>query len=157
MQTRSTEAEALERPLKKPENQINVKALRDYAYYIYHGRMLLQAHEAIEFHGIGDAIENSVKAADMLVRYQFAEIKSIRTETITADSREGQVKKAKIFISLTKHKKFEANMEHYLLVSLMNQKIIDQVFKAVSNDGKILEISTYHLSCRSLEPSDWSK
>ena len=64
-------------------------------------------------HALGNAASISVIAAENLVRNQFAEFKSIRTETITVDSREGQAKYAKLSITLAKYKDFEKNMEKF--------------------------------------------
>ena len=57
-------------------------------------------------------------------RNQYAEFKNIRTETITVDSKDqGQAKKAKLFITLTKHKDFDANMKKFNDIKEQNEKL----------------------------------
>ena len=98
------------RQLNLPENQINVSTKKEPSFFFFLGKKLLEDHDTIEMHALGSAISIGAIAAKYLVRNQYAEFKSIRTETITVDSREGQ---AKLFISLAKHKDFEANMEKF--------------------------------------------
>ena len=106
MEDRSTIAVARVRPLSQTENQINLSTKKEPNFYVFLAKKLLQVHDTIEMHALGSAAPIGVIAAENLVRTKYAEFKSIRSETITVDSREGQGKKAKLLIILNKHQDF---------------------------------------------------
>ena len=58
-----------------------------------------------------------------LSRNKYAVFQNIRTETITVDSKDGQAKKAKLFITLTKHEDFEENMRKFNEIKEENEKL----------------------------------
>lgn len=62
----------------------------------------------------------------LLYRNKYAEFKEIRTQTINMDrkenDKEGQAKKAKLFIKLVKHADFEINYENFEKIRAENDK-----------------------------------
>ena len=72
---------------------------------------------------MGNAVSTSVIAAENLVRNQYAEFQEIRTKTITVQGQRGEGKKAKLFITLKKHPKFEENMKNFNAIKEENEKL----------------------------------
>ena len=59
----------------------------------------------------------------MLYRNEYAQFKEIKTQTITMErERDGQAKKAKLFIRLEKHADFEKNYENFEKIRAENEK-----------------------------------
>jgi hypothetical protein len=58
-----------------------------------------------------------------LDRNQYAEFKEIKTQTITMErEKDGQAKKAKLFIRLEKHQDFEQNYKNFEAIRAQNEK-----------------------------------
>jgi len=89
---------------------INVSNKRNSSFYVFLGKQLLKEHKEIEFQALGNAVSIAVMSAANLVRNHYAEFKEIRTQTINMDrkenDKEGQAKKAKLYIKLIQHKDF---------------------------------------------------
>ena len=94
-------------------NQINVSNKRNQNFYVYLGKQFLETHPTIEFHALGNAVSAAVMAAENLVRNNYAEMEQINTKTISLESENGESKKAKLLITLRKHKDFEENMKKF--------------------------------------------
>ena len=62
----------------------------------------------------------------MIFRNKYAVFKEIRTQTITMDRKEndkdGQAKKAKLFIKLVKHTDFQKNYDNFEKIRAENDK-----------------------------------
>jgi hypothetical protein len=62
----------------------------------------------------------------LLYRNEYANFKEIKTQTITMErserDRDGQAKKAKLFIRLEKHTDFEKNYENFEKIRAENDK-----------------------------------
>ncbi len=52
----------------QPANQINVSTKKNPNFYVFLGKQYLNEHTSIEFHALGNAVSNSVIAAENLVR-----------------------------------------------------------------------------------------
>ena len=52
----------------QPPNQINVSTKKNPNFYVFLGKQYLNQHEIIELHALGNAVTNSVIAAENLVR-----------------------------------------------------------------------------------------
>ena len=52
----------------QPPNQINVSTKKNPNFYVFLGKQYLNQHEVIELHALGNAVTNSVIAAENLVR-----------------------------------------------------------------------------------------
>ena len=59
-----------------------------------------------------------------MYRNDYATFKQVKTETITVEGdRDGQAKKAKLFITLVKHANFEENMKKFEEIKAENDKL----------------------------------
>ena len=58
-----------------------------------------------------------------LYRNEYATFKQIKTQTISVE-RDGDSKKAKLFITLDKHPKFEENMKKFEEIKAENDKLV---------------------------------
>jgi DNA-binding protein len=105
-----------------PPNQVNVSSKRNSNFYVFLGKQILKEHSTIEFHALGNAVSTSVMAAENLVRNEYATFKQIRTETIDVD-RDGQAKKAKLFITMERHPLFEENMKKFEEIKAENERL----------------------------------
>ena len=56
-------------------------------------------------------------------RNNYAEFVEIKTKTITVEGERGESKKAKLFITLKKHKDFDENMKKFNQIREENEKI----------------------------------
>ena len=67
-----------------------------------------------------------IKYTLLLYRNEYANFKEIKTQTITMErserDRDGQAKKAKLFIRLEKHADFEKNYENFEKIRAENDK-----------------------------------
>lgn len=68
-----------------------------------------------------------INYAFLIYRNEYGEFKEIRTQTINMDrkenDKEGQAKKAKLFIKLVKHADFEKNYENFEKIRAENDKV----------------------------------
>lgn len=68
-----------------------------------------------------------INHAFLIYRNEYALFKEIRTQTINMDrkenDKEGQAKKAKLFIKLTKSANFEKNYENFEKIRAENDKV----------------------------------
>ena len=70
--------------------------------YLRAAREMLQSRETVEVHGVGEAITNAVRVADMLTSEGLTTVRKIETLTLTDPPTEGARKRAKIAITLSK-------------------------------------------------------
>ena len=106
--------------LQIESNQINVSNRKNQQFYVYLCKKILEKHNELVLHALGNATTTSVIAAESLVRNGYAEYVSLETKTINVEEskndrdEKGQprlVKRAKLLITLKKSKDFELNMK----------------------------------------------
>lgn len=111
-------------PRENP-NIINVSNKRNQNFYVFLGKQLLKEHDWIEFQALGNAVSTAVMSAENLVRNNYANFKEIKTQTITMErEKDGQQKKAKLFIRLEKHADFDANIANFEKIKAENEKAV---------------------------------
>ena len=127
-----------DKDLKIDSNQINVSNRKNQAFYVYLCKKTLECHEDLVLHALGNATSVSVVAAEKLVRNGYADYVSLVTKTIEVEeSRRNQrnkeddnqpprlVKRAKLLITLKRHKDFWDNMKKFNEIKDENDKYIE--------------------------------
>ena len=89
--------------------RIRVVASRNFGFYIGLGKNLLREHGHIELSGLGNAITNTIRAAERLVSFGYADLTSFQTDTVTVDNK----KNAKAIIQLNKAAGFDKVYDDY--------------------------------------------
>ena len=79
----------------------------------------------------------STKYLCLVYRNEYAQFKEIKTQTITMErERDGQAKKAKLFIRLEKHADFEKNYENFEKIRADNEKATGGKKTAPATEGQ---------------------
>jgi DNA-binding protein len=94
------------------DNIIRVSGRRPHHVFVNASKKLFERFADVEIHGVSFAINNAVKAAEMLSTLGYADIKDIETLSMPAQS-EDQSASAKIVIKLGKSKSFDKAVEAY--------------------------------------------
>ena len=103
---------------KRDDNLIQVSSKRNANFYVYLGKKILESHETVELHALGNAVSLGVTAAENLVRNNYAQFISINTSTI---SMEDGSKKAKLVVKVKRHADFLENMKKFNEISEENK------------------------------------
>ena len=107
----NTNTEPQERKLKDPESsEINVSSKKDPKSYKLIAKLILRKFGIVELKSLGNASENVVNLAEVLVRNGFAEYLNICSETAELDdaNNEGGVRNGvKFVVKLKKSDKFD--------------------------------------------------
>ena len=114
---------------------------KNQAFYVYLCKKTLEYHEDLVLHALGNATSVSVVAAEKLVRNGYADYVSLVTKTIEVEesrrnmrNKDGEgeqqqpprlVKRAKLLITLKRHKDFWDNMKKFNEIKDENDKYIE--------------------------------
>ena len=120
--------------LKIDSNQINVSNRKNKSFYVFLGKKILEKHDTLVMNALGNAATTSVIAAESLVRNGYAEYVKLETQTIDVEqsrTRDGEVKeegaktvsRAKLLLTLKKHKDFDLNMKKFNEIREENEKL----------------------------------
>ena len=71
--------------LQIESNQINVSNRKNQQFYVYLCKKILEKHNDLVLHALGNATTTSVIAAESLVRNGYAEYVSLETKTINVE------------------------------------------------------------------------
>ena len=103
--------EPQERKFREPESsEINVSSKKDPKSYKLVAKLILKKFGTVDLKSLGNASENVVALADMMVRNGFADYKSIKSEMAELDdaNNDGGVRSGiKFVVQLTKSAKFD--------------------------------------------------
>merc|ERR1711862_445373 len=94
------------------ENVMRVSGKRYHGAYVNAAKRIFENHAAIEIHGVAFAINNAIKAAEMLVTLGYADITGIETSNLPAQGEEGRVS-AKVVVKMKKGAGFDKACEEY--------------------------------------------
>ncbi len=106
----NNDQEPQERKFKDPESsEINVSSKKDPKSYKLVAKLILKKFGTVELKSLGNASENVVALADMMVRNGFAEYLSIRSDVADLDdaNNEGVRSGVKFVVKLKKSAKFD--------------------------------------------------
>ena len=118
---------------KIESNQINVSNRKNQQFYVYLCKKVLEKHDDLVLHALGNATTTSVIAAESLVRNGYAEYVSLETKTIKVEESKAEegdqkeqklVQRAKLLITLKKSANFEENMKKSQEIKEENEKYI---------------------------------
>lgn len=105
----------------KPENnKVQISSKKDAGFYVYIGKLYLFHFDTIELHGLGDAINTSVKAAELLTRHGYTAIQKIETTTLQPTKEEKgprRGKKAKLIVTLKRSNNFPELIKNFKIES----------------------------------------
>ena len=135
MESKDIETPAGNDKLQIESNQINVSNRKNQQFYVYLSKKILEKHDQLFLHALGNATTTSVIAAESLVRNGYAEYVNMQTKTIDVEESrrnrggkpEGQprlVKRAKLIITLKRSANFEENMKKSAEIKEENEKYI---------------------------------
>ena len=91
---------------------MRVSGKRYHGAYVNAAKRLFEKYSDIEVHGVAYAINNAIKAAEMLQSAGYADITGIETSNIPAQGEEGGLS-AKVVVKLAKGKSFDKACEEY--------------------------------------------
>lgn len=108
------------------EGTIKVSSRPSHSTFVYEGKEKLKNREVVEMHGLGEAITNTVRAAEMLCSLGYAIVNKFETLTITDDSQlDRPIRKSKVIITLMRTQDFFKNYEEYEKNRSSNRRSID--------------------------------
>lgn len=85
-----------------------------HGVYVSAARTQLQSRAEIQLHGLGEAITNTIRAADVLLSMGYATLRKFETQTLTEPDEAGvSRKRAKVVITLTKAATFNQALEEF--------------------------------------------
>ena len=97
-----------------PELTVKVSSRPSHRTFVYEGKEKLKNRETVELHGLGEAITNTVRAAEMLCSLGYAKLVKFETATVTENSRQDRpTKRSKVIITLARSPDFHAKYEEY--------------------------------------------
>lgn len=94
-------------------NEIRISNKRPFNFYVREARDKLKELGTVELHGLGEAISASVRVADALIHYKYADITRFETQTFE-DSSVSDHPLAKIVVRLQKAATFDQAYEDFL-------------------------------------------
>ena len=109
-QQKNNEAEPQERKYREPESSdINVSSKKDPKSYKLVAKLILKKFGTVELKSLGNASENVVALADMLVRNGFGEYESIKSDIADLDdaNNDGTRSGIKFVVKLKKGANFD--------------------------------------------------
>lgn len=91
------------------EGIIRVSAKSFHSAYVNAAKVSFKTQSQVQLHGLGEAIANTVRAAEMLCSLGYATLLKFETQTLS-DSDQGEVqrKRAKVIITLGKAATFDS-------------------------------------------------
>ena len=96
------------------EGVIRVSARSFHSAYVNAAKVCFKTQQRVELHGLGEAISNTVRAAEMLCSLGYATLVSFATQTLSdADPSGQQRKRAKVVITLEKAATFDKATEDF--------------------------------------------
>ena len=107
---KSNEQEPQERKFREPESSdINVSSKKDPKSYKLIAKLILRKFGTVDLKSLGNASENVVSLADMMVRNGFAEYQSIKSDMAELDdiNNDGVRNGIKFVVKLKKSDKFD--------------------------------------------------
>ena len=109
-QQKNNETETQERKYREPENsEINVSSKKDPKSYKLVARLILKKFGTVELKSLGNASENVVALAELLVRQGYADYESIKSDIADLDdaNNEGTRSGIKFVVKLKKSAGFD--------------------------------------------------
>lgn len=91
------------------EGIIRVSAKSFHSAYVNAAKVSFKTQSQVELHGLGEAIANTVRAAEMLCSLGYAQLVKFETQTLSDADQEGrQRRRAKVVITLAKAATFDS-------------------------------------------------
>jgi hypothetical protein len=94
-------------------NEIRVSNKRPFNFYVREARDKLKELGSVELHGLGEAISASVRVADALIHYRYAEMQRFETQTLE-DSSVSERPLPKVVVRLQKAATFDQAYEDFI-------------------------------------------
>mmetsp|Transcript_9372 Transcript_9372/g.18010 ORF Transcript_9372/g.18010 Transcript_9372/m.18010 type:complete len:109 (+) Transcript_9372:34-360(+) len=94
-------------------NEIRVSNKRPFNFYVREARDKLKELGTVELHGLGEAISASVRVADALIHYKYADMQRFETQTLD-DSSVSEHPLPKVVVRLTKAATFDQAYEEFI-------------------------------------------
>lgn len=96
------------------EGVIRVSSKAQQGTYVSAARSQLKARPEIQLHGLGEAITNTIRAADSIISLGYATLRKLETQTLTEPDEAGVARKrAKVVITLAKAPTFNHALEEF--------------------------------------------
>ena len=96
------------------EGVIRVSSKAMHGTYVHQAKSQLQTRPEIQLHGLGEAITNTIRAADALISLGYATLQKLETQTLTEPDEAGVARKrAKVVITLAKAATFNQALEEF--------------------------------------------
>ena len=93
---------------------IRVSSKAMHSTYVNAAKTQLQSRTEVQLHGLGEAITNTIKAAEILISLGYTTLKKFETQTLTEPDETGNPRKrAKVVVTLAKAAGFDRAFEEY--------------------------------------------
>lgn len=95
---------------------VRVSSRRAYTFYVYEVKEKLKVSSQVELHGLGEAITNTVRAAEMLCYLGYTTMDKFETTTVTENTEHDHdktLRKSKVIIALSKTAEFDHLYQEY--------------------------------------------
>lgn len=93
---------------------IRVSTKQFHSAYVNAVKVSFKTQNRVELHGLGEAITNTVRAAEMLCSLGYADLVKFETQTLTETDQAGAGRKrAKVVITLAKAATFDQSVEKF--------------------------------------------
>lgn len=87
---------------------VRVSLKRGYTFFVYQSKEILKDKGTVELHGLGEAVANVVRAAEMLCSLGYAQLEKFDTQSVSEPDREGVSRnRNKVVIILSKAASFD--------------------------------------------------
>jgi DNA-binding protein len=94
--------------MQQRNKEVRVGLSKPYTTYVGASKEILKDTGSVELHGLGEAIANAVRAAEMLCSLGYANLERFETLTITEPDRSGVSRnRAKVILKLSKASGFD--------------------------------------------------
>ena len=99
---------------REQDTTLRVSSRRPHTAYVYEAKEKLKGKGSVELHGLGEAINNTVRSAEMLCSLGYAKLDKFETLTVSEADREGKpVRRAKVIIILSRTPNFFVLYEEF--------------------------------------------
>ena len=96
------------------EGVIRVSSKAPHAASVSAAKAQLQGRSEVQLHGLGEAITNAIRAADLLISLGYATLRKFETQTLVEPNEAGVPRKhAKVVITLAKAATFNTALEEF--------------------------------------------
>lgn len=95
-------------------NLVRVSLKRSYTSFVYQSKEILKQNNTVELHGLGAAVANAIRAAEMLCSNGYTTLETFQTMSVAEPDKEGVSRnRTKVVLVLNKAENFDQVYEDF--------------------------------------------